>query len=215
VAEKYMIPKAGDPGGIGHLMKFRDDLIEERIKENTENPQTDRHDLLQSFLKARDVEDGIDMDDLKAEILLVLLAGSDTTATEFQAIMIDVLSNPTVYAKLLAEIEVAPLSEIPTYDEVLAHCPYYLACVKEAMRLCPAAPNMFPRVVEPGGLQLYGKFAPEGTEITCNPYITHRNKELYGEDAEIFRPERWLEDPARVAEWEKYDFGFGYGSRKW
>jgi cytochrome P450 len=215
VADKYMIPKSGDPSGIGNIMKFRDDLIEERLEDNKKNPKNKRHDLLQSFLKARDVKDGIDMEDLKAETLLVLLAGSDTTATEFQAIMIDVLSNPQVYSKLITEIDAAPLSEIPTYDEALAHCPYYIACVKEAMRLCPAAPNMFPRVVAHGGLQLYGKFAPEGTEITCNPYITHRNKELYGEDAETFRPERWLEDPERATEWEKYDFGFGYGTRKW
>ncbi|KAI5788669.1 cytochrome P450 [Pyronema domesticum] len=214
IADKYMIPQPGDSTGIGNIMSFRDQLIDERIAENKANPNNDRRDLLQSFLKARDVKDGIHMDDLKAETLLVLLAGSDTTATEFQAVMIDILKNPKVYERLMAEIDAAPLSRIPTYDEALEHCPYYIACVKEAMRLCPAAPNMFPRVVASGGLQLYGKFAPEGTEITCNPYITHRNKEMYGEDAEEFRPERWLDNAEKVAEWEKHDFGFGFGSRK-
>lgn len=72
LAEKYMIPKSGDASGIGNIMKFRDDLIDERVEENKKNPSNNHNDLLQSFLKARHVEDGIDMDELKAETLLVL-----------------------------------------------------------------------------------------------------------------------------------------------
>ena len=80
------------------------------------------------------------------------------------------------------------------------------------MRLCPSAPNIFPRYVSEPGLELYGKFAPAGTEISCNPYLVHRDPELYGEDAEEFHPERWL-DPERAKLYNKYNFGFGYGSR--
>jgi cytochrome P450 len=80
------------------------------------------------------------------------------------------------------------------------------------MRLCPSAPNIFPRYVPEPGLELYGKFAPAGTEITCNPYLVHRDPVLYGEDVEEFRPERWL-DVEKAKLYNKYNFAFGYGSR--
>ena len=39
------------------------------------------------------------------------------------------------------------------------------------MRLNPSAPNIFPRTVGKGGLELEGKWVPEGVEITCNPWL--------------------------------------------
>ena len=85
------------------------------------------------------------------------------------------MTNRPIYTKLVREIDAATregkIGEMPQYDEVLEHCPYYVACVKETMRLNPSAPNIFPRTVGKGGLVLEGKFVPEGTEITCNPWL--------------------------------------------
>jgi hypothetical protein len=50
-----------------------------------------------------------------------------------------------------------------------------------------------PRIVPEEGMLLCGKFVPGGTSVGCSPYIVHRQKEAYGEDAEDFRPERWIE----------------------
>jgi cytochrome P450 len=41
-------------------------------------------------------------------------------------------------------------------------------------------------------------------EVGVNPWVVHFNKELFGDDAEDFRPERWLEDPGRAAEMGRY-----------
>jgi cytochrome P450 len=147
VGEKYLVAKPEDDSGIGMLMRFRDKLIQTRLAELEElkalGKKPARVDLLQTFLDARDEEGkSLDMEYIKAEILLVLLAGADTTGTAFQAIMFYVMNDAEVYGKLMEEIErvdrQGKLSGMPKYDEVVAHCPYYMAVVRESMRLVPA-----------------------------------------------------------------------------
>ncbi|KAH7066573.1 cytochrome P450 [Paraphoma chrysanthemicola] len=214
---KYLIAKPEDDTGIGMLMRFRDKLLQQRLQDIAEG-KVDRVDLLQTFIDARDDDDKpLEIPYIKAEILLVLLAGADTTGTAFQAMMFYIMSTPGVYDKMMAEIDEQTrerkISDMPKYDEVLQHCPYYVACVKESMRLCPSAPNIFPRIVGPTGMTLNNHFVPPGTEVTCNPWLVHRDTAVYGTDAGDFRPERWLEDEEQAKLYNKYSMVFGYGAR--
>ncbi|EDP48503.1 cytochrome P450 monooxygenase, putative [Aspergillus fumigatus A1163] len=216
--KKYLVATPQDDSGIGVLMRFRDRLIDQRFRELEAKKDIGRIDLLQTFIEAR-TEDGspLDMEYLKAEVLLVLLAGADTTGTVFQALVHFLLTHRDAYRRLMEEIDAATAQglisdPVPQYDEIVEHLPYYVACVRETLRLNPPAPNIFPRYVSEPGMDLYGKFAPAGTEISGNPWIMQRDKKLYGEDAEEFKPERWL-DAERAKRYNKYSFTFGYGAR--
>ncbi|MCJ1390387.1 hypothetical protein MMC18_003246 [Xylographa bjoerkii] len=218
LGDKYLVAKPEDSSGIGALMRFRDSLLEQRLTAIEAGETSGKPDFLQSFIDAR-TEEGkpLEMDYIKAEILLILLPGADTTGTAFQGLIHYLIAHPPVYTKLMAEIDAATragyLSPMPQYHEVQQHCPYYIACVKESMRLHPSAPTILPRIVSKGGMTIDGKFVPEGMEVTANVWLIHRDTNIYGADAEAFRPERWLESAAQAARFDKYSLGFGYGAR--
>ncbi|KAL4983507.1 cytochrome P450 [Aspergillus falconensis] len=186
--KKYLVAKPEDNSGIGVLMRFRDSLIEKRVQDLKSNKEIGRIDLLQTFLEAR-TEDGqpLTMDYIKAEILLVLLAGADTTGTVFQAMIYYLLTHQSVYERMMDEVDAAVRKglisdDMPQYAEIQDHLPFFVAIVRETLRMCPPAPNIFPRYA------------------------------VFGKDAEEFNPDRWM-DPERAKIMNKYLFTFGYGAR--
>lgn len=123
-------------------------------------------------------------------------AGSDTTAISLRALFYYLARNPKCLTRLLQEIderdEAGKLSASVTFAES-QDMPYFQACLKEAMRMHPAVGLSLERVVPIGGITISGHFIPAGTIIGANPWVVARDKEVYGEDADIFRPERWLD----------------------
>ena len=68
-----------------------------------------------------------------------------------------------------------------------------------------------PREVPEGGLTVCGRFFPEGTVLSVPTYTIHRDKGVWGEDVEAFRPERWLERDRALL--QKAFNPFSYGPR--
>jgi cytochrome P450 len=90
------------------------------------------------------------------------------------------------------------------------------------MRLHPGVAMMLERYVPTDGLSLPdGRFIPSQTKVGINPYVANRNKDVFGHDADVFRPERWLRasndsDDAfreRLKLFNGTDLSFGNGSR--
>lgn len=80
------------------------------------------------------------------------------------------------------------------------------------MRLYTVLSLGLPRSVLPGGLDICGRWLPEGTEVSVPQLSVHRNAAIWG-DADAFRPERFLEDGAGEKGLRKYLMSFGMGSR--
>ncbi len=69
------------------------------------------------------------------------------------------------------------------------------AVINEALRIHPSTGTILERYVPAEGVVLHGQFIPAGTTIGVNAWVMNRNKEVFGDDVEEFRPERWIDNP--------------------
>jgi cytochrome P450 len=207
-------PSEKDASGFGRMMAEARKIVDTRRLKSTEG----KSDMLASFIR-----NGVSGDDLFQEAFEQILAGSDTTAAAIRIIMLYIITHPRVYTKLQTEIDeaiksgVAPKSGVIS-DAAARKLPYLSAVVREGMRVHPPVVNLFSRITPPTGdvITIYEKdyHIPGGTLIGYSAWSMHRNNtSLYGPDATVFRPERWLlDDTEKLARMTKTnDMVFGYG----
>ncbi|SPO06362.1 related to pisatin demethylase / cytochrome P450 monooxygenase [Cephalotrichum gorgonifer] len=139
-----------------------------------------------------------------------------------KAIMYNILSYPHVLEKLRSELDAANLSFPPTYEE-MKDLPYLSVVILEGMRMHPVITGIIERIVPSTGLTLPdGRVIAPGTKVGINPWVSTRNKDIYREDDDEYRPERWLpyenesedESAARLKRMRDADFTFGSGNRR-
>jgi cytochrome P450 len=79
---------------------------------------------------------------------------------------------------------------------------YLQACIKEALRIFSPVPMGLARIAPEGGLAFGERTIPAGTIVSVSPWVIHYSKELWGQDADKFNPDRWLKGD--VSAKEKY-----------
>ena len=150
-----------------------------------------------------------------------IAAGSDTTAIVLRSMVYYFCTLPQVFAKFMDELKAVlqARGDSDEYERRItwkegSNMKYLQACIKESLRCHPALGQLLPRVVPSGGVELRGKFLPEGTVVGCNAWTIHRDRSVFGEDADTFRPERWLNGPVeQIKKMEQSFFAFGAGTR--
>jgi cytochrome P450 len=131
-------------------------------------------------------------DDLAADAILAIQAGSDTPAGILTHLFFFLVAHPRAQQALHAELVVAfpqPLAPLPA--RTLGALPYLDAFVTEALRLGAPFAGL-PRVVPPGGAVVAGAHVPGGTTVSVPGWSQHIAPAHFGDDALDFRPERWL-----------------------
>ena len=123
-----------------------------------------------------------------------------------------IVTNAPVQEKLLRELSTAKISN-PIKDAEARELPYLQAVIKEGLRIYPPVTGLFLKEVPPGGDTLNGIFVPEGACIGSAAFGVMRNPKIWGQDANLFRPERWLEaDRETLQRMElNLELNFGYG----
>jgi cytochrome P450 len=171
-------------------------LIYEEIAERRADPDLEsREDILSMLIVAR-FEDGGEMSDaeLRDQLVTLLLAGHETTATALAWTFDLLLRHPAAHQRLRSEIS-------EDGDD------YLRAVISEALRLRPVIPIAGRRLVEE--IEVDGYTLPVGSDISPAIYLTHTRPDLYP-DPQSFRPERFLDGGPETYSW----IPFGGGVRR-
>lgn len=150
--------------------------------------------LLDRLIAARDSETGIGMTnrEVRDEVVIIFLAGHETTAVAMTFVWYLLSQHPDVEAKLHAELESVLGGRAPAHAD-LAKLPYTRMVIEESMRLYPPAPGLSARQAAADD-EICGRKVKKGQMVLIFPWVLHRHEALWDDplrfDPERFAPER-------------------------
>ena len=178
------------------------ELLQAEIDARRSQTSIAGNDVLSLMLSAKD-ESGQQMSDieLKDELMTMLVAGHETTASVLTWALYWIHKKPDIKAKLLEEI-----NELGESDPMaIASLPYLTAVANESLRIYPIVPIVFPRISKQE-VTVNGHTFPPETTLVPSIYSLHHREDLYPESKQ-FKPERFLE--RQFTAWEFIPFGGG------
>src|SRR5215207_5119462 len=188
--------RVAELGLVRSVVQPADELIYEEIRARRDAPDlAERDDVLSLLLQARH-DDGTQMSDLELrdELMTLLVAGHETSATALAWALDALTHHPHTLARLRDEVD--------SGDET-----YLDAVIKETLRLRPVIALVLRRLVEP--MEIGGRTLPTGVNVAPCVYLLHRRADVY-DDPRAFRPERFLNKPPGTYTW----IPFGGGVRR-
>ncbi|KAJ4800263.1 Cytochrome P450 [Rhynchospora pubera] len=181
-------------------------VISRKTKQLAEQGQDflEKEDILSRFLVEKEKPySGIDNKYLRDIILNFMIAGRDTTAGTLSWFFYMMCKHPHVQDKIAREVQTAikmqederkvKIDDFGDYltEEAINDMQYLHAALTETLRLYPAVP-LDPKYCFSDDTLPDGSDVNKGDQVFYQPYPMGRMKYLWGDDAEIFRPERWL-----------------------
>ncbi|WZH40486.1 uncharacterized protein QYS62_001419 [Fusarium acuminatum] len=200
-----LLPREEDQVGFGRLMGFATQIVRSRLLDGAGQTKG----MMQAHINS-----GMNEEELIQQVFISIIAGSNTSAHALRMIILSLITNPTAYAALIAEIrQSASAVNTPISWAQTQALPYLQAVVREGLRMWPPVAGLGFKQVPPEGDTINGFFVPGGTQVGQGFYAVGRSHLVWGEDADIFRPERWL-----LAEGDRlrdmiaaFDTHFGHG----
>jgi cytochrome P450 len=194
---------------LAFAYKFRQ--LGKLIMEDVERRRRDgvrRNDIVSLLLDARDRQSGEPMSDreLLDEIMTLIVAGHETTASALNWFWYLMTQSPDVERRLHAEVDAD--SEAPAYD-ALERYPFARRALDEALRLYPPGWLLTRRTIEASRI---GNFElPAKADVLVSPYLVHRHPR-YWQDGDRFDPDRFVPEAAATRNRFAY-LPFGLGPR--
>ena len=204
---KPFLPKPTDRDGVGRYLGVVKSYVDERYDAD----RIRNNDILQSF-----VDSGLSRSEVESEALVTLFGGTDTTSTGLRNTIFFLSTNPSAYRSLQAEIDasVKTAARPIITDDHAKSLPYLQACIKEGLRLWPPSMGLMGKVSDQDDV-VCGMKVPAGTQVGWAALAVMKDRAVFGENAEVFEPRRWIDaEPAQLKEMEAtYGLVFAAGTR--
>lgn len=173
------------PGRVYDTLKREVDALVFALIDERRSQDAERDDVLSMFLTARHEDDGTPMthEELRDELMTMLVAGHETTASELAWAFRELVRAPEALTRLGDEIRGGDGDA------------YLTATIHEILRRRPVLPIAEPRLVK-APVDIGGVAYPAGVSLAANAYLLHHDPEIY-EDPYTFRPERFLDAGGR------------------
>ncbi|KAI0161392.1 isotrichodermin C-15 hydroxylase [Xylariaceae sp. FL1272] len=161
------------------------DLVVSRL-----SMDTPRNDLFEGLVKKRE-EWNLSFEKLSSNAFLLVLAGSETTATTLSGATYLLLTHPEILEKLQIEVRSSFTESHEITINTVSKLPYMLAILNEALRMYPPVTSGLVRKAPKGGATIAGHYVPEGTRFEIQQWSMNHSPENWA-DPWAFRPERFL-----------------------
>ncbi|QSZ32535.1 hypothetical protein DSL72_002113 [Monilinia vaccinii-corymbosi] len=165
-------------------------LSQEKAYRRIDTPR-DKPDFVSYILKYNDTEKGMSREEIGANASILILAGSETTASILNGVTYHLLQCPTILQNLTLELRSTFKNQEELTLLALARCKYLNAVLDEGLRIFPPVPSTLTRFVPEGGSIISGQYVPEGATVGVNQWSANFSSSNFHVPYE-FHPERWL-----------------------
>ncbi|KAI3321925.1 putative cytochrome P450 monooxygenase [Xylariaceae sp. AK1471] len=166
-------------------------IVSEKVTQRMEGGE--RPDFLEGLIRKKD-ELKLDHLRIAGNASLLVVAGSETTATLLSGATFLLTTHPETLRKLEQEVRSAFKSDEEITLTSVGNLSYMLACLNESLRCYPPVATGMPRQAPPKGGMVDGKFVPQGTVVSVFQWAIN-NDEHFWNEPKNFAPERWMGDP--------------------
>ncbi|KAF6809741.1 trichothecene c-15 hydroxylase [Colletotrichum plurivorum] len=181
------------PRGLADKLAMNKSLSREKLRKRLALG-TARPDFVDAMVrKSESAGSAMTFEELASNAFILIVAGSETTATLLTAATYFLATNPGPLAKLTEEVRSAFETEDQIDMSSVQNLSYLLAVLDESMRMYPPAPASSPRMAREGGDTIVGQYIPEGTALDVWQWAVFNNPDHFTAPEE-FVPERWLGD---------------------
>ncbi|KAB2573283.1 Averantin hydroxylase [Lasiodiplodia theobromae] len=176
-----VLPASISKGEDEHY-KYSSDRVDRRLEKGA-----DQADIWNLVLHKN--EGVLNLDEMHANGMIFMIAGTETTATLLSGLTYSLLTNPDKLQRAVEEVRSLPEDQLNL--EVLPRLKYLSACFDEGFRTYPPVPTAMLREVPEGGNVICGEWVPAKTRIGVPQYVAYHSASNF-KDPDSFVPERWL-----------------------
>ncbi|KAF1941940.1 cytochrome P450 [Clathrospora elynae] len=190
---------------------------QERAEADTEK-RVDMTSAMLRIMRDKGNKHNFGLNEIASENFIAVMAGADSTSISLRSVFYFMMKNAKTLEKARAEVDAAFANGTltsPVQQSQAVKLTYVSAVIRESFRLFSPFSVSQSRYSPSQGVVIAGTYIPSGWRIGCNPAVVQHHKQVFGEDAESFRPARWIDSSAeQIKLMNRCMQHFGAGTRR-